>query len=130
MLRLVGGALAAGLLFCLLVMSVIRVGQFRQRVSFTTKDQSYLELSSRDDYYAVLRKLGQPGSDHWQTDAGVIQYRALNYPDRKYTVILMGSDRNVAAYIGTVDANWRPVHSVELKSGGTTASLLRGLKRF
>jgi hypothetical protein len=29
-----------------------------------------------------------------------------------------------------VDENWKPVHSVALHSGGTTASLLRTLKRF
>jgi len=54
----------------------------------------------------------------------------LGYPDRKYTVILMGSARQTAVYIGTMDENWKPVHSVDLHSGGTTASLLRSLKRF
>jgi hypothetical protein len=29
-----------------------------------------------------------------------------------------------------MDENWKAVHSVELHSGGTTASLLRSLKRF
>jgi hypothetical protein len=29
-----------------------------------------------------------------------------------------------------MDQNWKPVHSVQLHSGGTTDSLLRGLKRF
>jgi hypothetical protein len=78
----------------------------------------------------VVQKLGKPASDRWQSESGELQYRALGYPDRKYAVILMGSGRQAALYIGTVDENWKPVHSVALHSGGTTASLLRTLKRF
>ena len=78
----------------------------------------------------MVQKLGKPVSDHWQSESGELQYRALGYPDRKYTVILMGSGRQAAVYIGTVDENWKPVHSVALHSSGTTASLLRALKRF
>ena len=59
-----------------------------------------------------------------------MQYEALGYPDRKLTVILMGSDRKSVQYVGTMDDHWRPVHSVTLHSGGTTDSLLRGLRRF
>jgi hypothetical protein len=42
-------------------------------------------------------------------------------------VILMGSTRDAARYIGTMDENWAPLHSVELHTGGTTFSLLREL---
>lgn len=128
--KLIGGALTAGILLYLVAVNMTRVGEVKQRVVFTTKDQSYLELGSHDDYPRVAGKLGKPASDRWQSETGAIQYRALCYPDRKFTVILMGADRNTATYVGTVDDNWRPVHSVELRSGGTTASLLRELKRF
>ena len=45
----------------------------------------------------------------------------LGYPDRKYTVVLMGSDRRTAAYIGTMDESMEahPLRS-EMHSGGTT----------
>ena len=56
----------------------------------------------------VVQKLGLPASDRWQSEVGTIQYRALGYPDRKYTVILMGDDRSTARYIGVVDDNWKP----------------------
>lgn len=129
--RLVGAALAVGILLYLGAVNLTRIGDVRQRrVVLTAKDQTYLELTSRDDFTAVVGKLGQPQSDRWLSASGEIQYRALAYPDRKYTVILMGSSRDAAAYIGTMDENWRPLHSVELRSGGTTASLLRGLKQF
>jgi hypothetical protein len=130
MLRLIGIALAAAILLYLLAMNLVRVGPLRQRVVFTGKDQLFLDLSGRDDYLAVVQRLGKPASDRWQSEAGALQYRALGYPDRKYTVILMGADRRSVLYIGTMDDHWRPVHSVDLRSGGTTASLLRELPRF
>jgi hypothetical protein len=111
-------------------MNLVRVGPLRQRVVFTGKDQLYLDLSGRDDYLAVVQRLGKPATDRWQSESGALQYRALGYPDRKYTVILMGADRRSVLYIGTLDDHWRPVHSVDLRSGGTTASLLRELPRF
>lgn len=130
MLKLVGGAVALAIGLTLIFLNLVRVGDLRQRVHFTTRDQSYLELSARDDYFGVVQKLGKPAQEHWQSETGAIQYQALTYPDRGYTVILMGGDRKSALYIGALDNNWNPVHSVELKSGGTTFSMLRGLKRF
>jgi hypothetical protein len=130
MFRLVGGALVVAIILYLLAMNLFRTGPIRQRVMFTGKDEMYLDLTGRDDYFGVVQKLGKPSKDRWQSETGEIQYRALGYPDRKYTVVLMGSDRKSAAYIGTLDDNWRPIHSIELRSGGTTASLLRGLSPF
>ena len=39
----------------------------------------------------------------------------------------MGSDRQGASYIGTLDENWKPLHTFFQRS---TYSLLRGLQRF
>jgi len=128
--KLIAAALPVAVLLCLAALRMAQVGEVRQSVVFTTKDQQYLTLNGRDDYLAVVQKLGKPATDHWQSESGELQCRALGYPDRKYTVILMGSARQSAVYIGTMDENWKPVHSVELHSGGTTASLLRTLKRF
>jgi len=128
--KLIAAALPVAVLLCLAALRLTQVGEVRQSVVFTTKDQQYLTLTSRDDYLAAVQKLGRPASDRWQSESGELQCRALGYPDRKYTVILMGGSRQAALYIGTMDENWKPVHSVELHSGGTTASLLRSLKRF
>lgn len=129
--RLVGVALTVFVGLYVLAVSMNRVGEVRQRtVRHTTADQQFLDLTSRDDYYTVVQKLGPPANDRWQNESGTIQYRALDYPDRHYTVILMGESRNLARYIGALDDKWSPVHSVELHSGGTTSSLLRSLKRF
>jgi len=87
-------------------------------------------LTARDDRTGVVLKLGEPASDHWQSESGAMQFEALAYPDRKLTVILMGSDRKGALYIGTMNDRWQPMHWIEHKSGGNTESLLRGLRRF
>jgi len=128
--RLIGIALAAAILLALGVFRWFRTGEVQQHVELTAKDQSYLELTSHDGYAGVVAKLGPPVSDRWRSDSGEIQYRALAYPQRKYTVVLMGSTRDGAQYIGTMDEKWKPLHSVDLRSGGTTASLLRALGQF
>jgi hypothetical protein len=123
--KLIGAAVTVAILLYVLAVSLSR-----QRVVFTAKDQTYMGLSARDDRTGVVVKLGEPVSDHWQSENGDLQFEALDYPDRKLTVILMGSDRKSVLYVGTMDQNWKPVHSVAFRSGGTTDSLLRGLKRF
>jgi hypothetical protein len=123
--RLIGAAVTVAVL-----LYVLAVSMSRQRVVFTTKDQTYLGLTARDDRTEVVVKLGEPATDHWQSEQGALQYEALGYPDRKLTVILMGSDRKNVQYVGTMDADWKPIHSVTLHSGGSTDSLLRGLKKF
>lgn len=129
--KLIAAALAFGIFLYVVVVNLNRAGELRQsKVVFTTKDQSFMDLTGRDDYLSVVQKLGQPSSDRWQNETGAIQYRALTYADRKYTVILMGTERGNARYIGALDESWTPVHSVEIRSGGSTASLLRALARF
>jgi hypothetical protein len=128
--KLIGGVIVVGILACLLVLNFYRVGDLRARVTFTTKDQSYLELGSRDDFFMVTQKIGRPTQDRFQSETGAIQFQAMSYPDRGYTVILMGSDRKSMHYIGTLDRNWTPVHSVNLRTGGSTFAMLRGLQKF
>jgi hypothetical protein len=124
-IKLICGAVIVSILAALFAIYVSR-----PRVVYTTRDQTYLGLTGRDDRTGVVLKLGEPASDHWQSDSGELQYEALAYPDRGLTVILMGSDRKSVHYIGSMDRTWNPVHSVPLRSGGSTNSLLRGLRRF
>ncbi len=128
--RLIGTVLAIAVIAFVLVVSVFRAGPLRSRTVFTAKDQAYLELTRRDDYFSILAKLGTPSEDRWRSDRGELQYRLLWYPDRAYSVILMGSDRKDARYIGAMDRNWRVLHYVELPGGGNTRPLLRNLGKF
>jgi len=103
------------------------VGEFRQKNAvFVGNDRSYLSLNGRDDYASVIEKLGGPPATDRSQETGTILYRALGYPERRYTVILMGADKNSMTYIGTMDQNWHAIYSVNAH----TDALLRGLKRF
>lgn len=129
-LRLIGLAVGGFVLLCVLAVSATRWSDVRQRRTvFVTRDQTFLELTGRDDRFAIVNKLGKPASDRVR-EVGTIQFEALTYPNRKYTVLLMGRDSKELAYIGTVDDNWSPVHFVSLRSGGSTESLLRSVQRF
>jgi hypothetical protein len=123
MLRMILLAVSTLVVLYLVALSFLRVGDLRQKgPSLVGRDQSYITLSSHDDLLGVTQKLGQPASDH-QQETGTIFYRALGYPDRRYTVILMGPDRTSMTYIGTMDQNWHPIHFVNPR----TESLLRQL---
>lgn len=125
--RLVGIALACGTAACILVVVLSRGGVLRpSHITFTAKDQLYLDLGKNDDYVSVVDKIGPPAEDHWSSEGAVLQFRSLAYPQRSYTVILEGTDRRNAHYIGTMDANWQPVHAINNES----FAQLRQLKRF
>jgi hypothetical protein len=123
--KLIGGAVAVGVALYVAAVYFNREGEPRARtVTFTTRDQSYLELNRLDNYTSTLQKLGQPTADRFRPDSGELKFRALEYKDRGYTVILMGPNQETATYIGTMDEQWKPV------SPGDNAALLRTLKRF
>jgi len=103
--------------------------------SFVAKDQDYLALNRDDDYFSVVRKIGQPSADRWKADAGELQYRGLVYRERAYMIVLMGAERDAARYIGTMyigrdGREWKPLHAVEYARGASTLSMLRNLPRF
>jgi hypothetical protein len=127
--HLIGIAVGLALLVWVVGAAALRVGFVRQKVVITTKDQTFQTLTARDDRFAVVSRIGQPSLDRFK-EVGTIQFEALSYPDRRYTVILAGKDTRALAYIGTVDDNWRPVHYVFFKTGGTTESLLETIQRF
>ncbi len=124
--RMVGVALACGTVACILGVVFSRQGELRPKVSVVTRDQMYEELKPSDDYFAVERKLGHPAQDRWESETGAMQFRALSYPQGGYTVILMGTDRASAHYIGTLDSNWREIAATTREN----SALLRGLHRF
>lgn len=103
--------------------------------TFSAKDQSYLELTREDDYFAIVRRLGQPSADRWRPGESELRYRALQYKDRGYTVILMGSDEKDVRYIGTMGTgtdgkDWKLLHYIEYSRGANTAAMLRNLPKF
>jgi hypothetical protein len=129
--KLILTVVAVGIFACVLLISFFRGGKDGSRISYSPVLQSELPLRATDDYHAVVRSLGAPASDQWRSDKGEMQFRILRYPDRGIAAILMGTDRNKEAYIGSLDLQtWRPVHSVSLPGGKDTRSMLLSLPRF
>ena len=116
------------LMVLLLVYGVVSYSR-GDRVEYQAVLQEDLGFTAEDDYHAVVRKLGAPANDRWK-EGKDLQYRALAYPERRFTVILMGTEQKNARYIGAVNEDWRPVHTVKHAGQGNTRSLLEGLKRF
>jgi hypothetical protein len=123
---LVGAVLVLGLLAAFIGVKLSR----NDNVEFRAVLQEDLGFSAQDDYFAIVRKLGLPAKDRWKEPATEMQYRALSYPDRHLTVVLMGTERDKALYIGALNDDWRPVHTVLHAGGGNTRSLLERLQRF
>jgi hypothetical protein len=113
-----------------LVVAFYRGRTSGEQVEFKSVLQSELGLSSQDDYFAVVRKLGPPQQDRWRSDQGELQFRGLNYPDRKITIILMGPERKNARYIGSVNAEGLVIDSVDMPGGVNTATIIRRLPKF
>jgi len=128
--RLIAGALVLGLIVTALTVALFRTRRSGERVTFKPLVQVELQLTAEDDYHSIVRKLGPPAEDHWKSDQGERQYRALYYPNLGLTLILMGPDREHVFYIGAKDKDWKTVHSVTLPGGITSDAILRQLERF
>jgi len=128
--KLIGIVLLVSILGCFLLVLFFRSGRDGSRITYAPVVQTSLGLNGTDDYFAVVRKMGSPASDHWKSETGEMQYRILTYPQQGVSVILMGAERDKALYIGALDRNWHPVDSVALPGGGSTASMLKSLQRF
>jgi len=130
--KLVGLTILAGAIgvTCFIGVSVFRDGSLRPRAGYAVGDHRYLDLTRDDDYYSVLRLLGPPNEDHWQPAAGSSGVRRLWYPDRGYSILLMGDSRGSSRYAGAMDANWRPIYGVTLPNGASALSTLKSLKKF
>lgn len=128
--RFLIAGVALGIAGCVLAVSLYRGGIIGSRVFYAPALQGGLGLSAFDDYPAVVRTLGTPSDDRWRSDASGMQYRILSYPRRSLYVILMGRDRSDARYIGTLDRNWKPIHTIELPGRGSSADFLRSIREF
>ncbi|MGH9671766.1 MAG: hypothetical protein ACRD44_01170 [Bryobacteraceae bacterium] len=126
--RLILASLGIGILACFAVISFFRRSESGGNVQLRPLVQLEINLTAGDDYFAVVRKLGEPSGDRWLSDSGERQYRALTYPN--LTVILMGPDRQSMTYIGAKDKDWKNIHSVNLPGGQNSSSMMRSLKRF
>lgn len=112
--RVLRGSVAAGFLVCLAVMFVVRDAHLGAGFGWTSAPPRVPNLNIRDDYDAVVRKLGSPASDRWvESRIGSGGYRRLWYPRRGITVILNGASRNGVRYAGTLNRDGEIIQSVD-----------------
>jgi hypothetical protein len=131
--KLVLGGVALGVAGCVLAISLFRGGVIATRAFYAPLSQADLPFTPDDGYSAVVRTLGQPQTTRWRSGWGgqsAEEYELLAYPQRRLYVILMGHDRADVRYIGALDWNWRPAHTVELAGYGSSYGLLRRLPKF
>lgn len=129
------GKLILGVLVGAMVLVATVVGVFRglnsgEMLSYKAVVQESLGLGPEDDYFAVVRKLGDPESDRWKTESESIQYRILTYPKRNLNIVLSGRERGEVHYAGALDGDWKVVDSVVQKGGSSTYGVLAKLRRF
>lgn len=127
--KLIALALILGLVGCVFLIYLFQ-GARGGRVTYEAILQTDLALTAQDDYFDIIRKLGAPKEDHWRSETGEMQYRILEYPDRGFSIVLMGVERDKARYVGALDKNWKVVHSVKLPGGGDTRAMLQKLQKF
>lgn len=128
--KVVLAGVALGVVGCVLAISLYRGGVIANRAFYSPVLQATVVLTPNDDHSAIVRKLGQPARERWHDNSGQREYQLLAYPQRGFYVILMGQDRADARYIGALDRNWRPVHTVQLPGYGNSLDLLKHLPRF
>lgn len=128
--KLIFVGISVSILACVLVVSLYRGEIIGNRVVYSPLLQTEIGLTNRDNYYSVVRALGQPREDRWKSDRGEFQFRLLGYPKLGFSVILMGTDRNDAHYIGAMDKNWNPINTTPLPGNGNSYSILHHLRRF
>jgi len=123
-------ALGVGLLLVAFIVFYFRGRESGEMVQFKPVVQQNLGLGAEDDYFAVVRKLGQPAADRWKAQGESIQYRVLVYPEQKLNVVLAGRERGKVLYLGALDDDWKVIDSVNQKGGSNTYQVLARLPRF
>jgi hypothetical protein len=101
----------AGIVAAYVVINFYRDASPRPRVSYSAKDRSYLSLTARDDYAAVVRKLGAPARMNRPPGSNAVPYLVLSYPERGYSVMLSRGDGGQSYYACTIDDSGRTLHS-------------------
>ena len=123
--RKILGAVAAGILTCVVGMVIFRDATAGARARFLKPvSRVSLPFTANDDYESVVDRIGYPESTRSRPSPDGSVFYLLRYPDRGFTVVLLGVDRADASYVGALGRGGRVVHSVTLPNGQNSAALL------
>jgi len=119
------GAVAAGILTCVVAMVIFRDATAGSRARYLgSSSRLSLPFTADDDYESVVGRMGYPESSRSRTSPDGRIFYLLRYPDRGFMVVLLGGDRTHASYVGAFGRGGRIVHSVTLLNGQDSAALL------
>ena len=119
------GAVAAGILTCIVGMVIFRDATAGSRTRFFgSPTRLALPFTGADDYESVVGRIGYPESTRSRPSPDGSIFYLLRYPDRGFTVVLLGPERAQASYVGALGRGGRVVHSVTLPNGQNSAALL------
>ena len=122
------GAVAAGILTCVVGMVIFRDATAGSRARFFgNRHRLALPFTAADDYESVVGRIGYPDSTRSRPSPDGSVFYLLRYPDRGFTVVLLGPERAQASYIGAIGRGGRVIHSVTLPDGRNSAALLAPL---
>jgi hypothetical protein len=123
--RKILGAVATGILSCIVVMVLFRDGPLSTRAHFFNAPQHpSLPFTAHDDYTSVVEKLGHPDSSRSRSAPDGSKFFLLRYPEKSFLVVLRGATRESALYVGALGRGGRVLHSVTLPNGGDSTALL------
>lgn len=129
--RVLFGTAAAAILTCVIAMAVIRAGPVASRARlFPGPSRVALPFNSSDDYLSIVSRIGHPAWTAERPAPGGLQFYLLRYPERSYTLVLLGSERDQAHYAGAIGRGGRVIHSVPLPDGADSAMALQSLLTF
>lgn len=121
--RWIGVAAVLGACALAIVADFTRQTTVRPRPDFFRGYRAYLQLGPDDDYASVVRRLGAPARSE-SVESGARVFRSLDYPWRRYSVVLMGTHSIKPRYIGTLDPSGRVLDTVRLTDGTSSESVL------
>ncbi len=121
--RTVLGAIAISILIAIVGMVVVREAS-RARF-FSTPARLSLPFTANDDYLSIVAKWGHPSMTRSRPAADGNEFFLLRYPDRHLTLVLLGTDRSHASYLGALGRGGRVLHSTTLADGADSTPLVR-----
>jgi len=123
--RRLRAAIAAGILACVSAAVILRDATVGSRMRLSAAQNVPLPFTAQDTYDSIINRIGPPAKDR-RAETGGVHYRRLWYPQRSFSIVLMGTDPG--QYIGAVDLSGRVIQSIELPDGRNSAVLLRRLR--
>ncbi len=123
--------IAAGVLTCVIGLIVYREGPLGPRARFfSAPPRVALPFTPDDDRDSLVGRLGRPSMEVVRrTSQPGLEFYLLRYPERGFTLVLLGGSREGARYAGALGRGGRVIHSVPLADGKDSAPTLASLRR-